>query len=135
MIPQGRITPQTLQKRAEELAKLFGEFSVMVGRVQPNETLIGSRETASYQGRQEYPSNSFRSRQEERPTQPLHQVPQQPSEHVEQLEAVSRGMANAVRRIRALEEENRLLREAQLATVQDVLALQESVRRLEQGNG
>jgi hypothetical protein len=131
MIPQGRITPATLQKRAEELAKLMAEFADMVKRVQPAETLIGGYSQTMTQ----YPSNSFRNRQEERPTQPLHQVPQQPSEHVEQLEAVSRGMANAVRRIRALEEENRLLREAQLATVQDVLALQESVRRLEQGNG
>ena len=57
-----------------------------------------------------------------------------PVDQVNQLQAVSRGMANAVRRIRALEEDVRLLREAQLATVQDVTALQESVRRLEQGN-
>jgi predicted nucleic acid-binding Zn-ribbon protein len=57
------------------------------------------------------------------------------SDAAQQLQAVSRGMANAVRRIRKLEEDVRLLHEAQLATVQDVLGLTDRMRLVEHRGG
>jgi len=134
VIPQGRVTPATLQKRAEEMAKLFAEFADMVKRVQLPESALGQQyidPKGSYIERSRAKQDWYR----DTPTMPLHVVTTPPSEHVEQLQAISRGMANAVRRIRKLEEDVRLLHEAQLATVQDVLRLQESVRRLEHHDG
>jgi len=116
------------------MAKLFAEFADMVKRVQLPESALGQQyidPKGSYIERSRAKQDWYR----DTPTMPLHAVTPPPSEHVEQLNAISRGMANAVRRIRKLEEDVRLLHEAQLATVQDVLRLQESVRRLEHHDG